>query len=166
MAPVGDSQQTCFGCLSIVQTIYKTPTDPKSIPNVCAKPVTSSDNSKGVGILYRSTAGQDPDVGEFAVAQPLLDCVADMQVVLSLDTNGDGTIDSHSQTAPVPLGSATTTNLAQTIRNQVREARVYILAQEGRRSPDFKYPGYPDSRILVGETINGVTYGESLYSKT
>jgi hypothetical protein len=59
---------------------------------------------------------------------PLLDCVADMQVIYQLDT---GTI---SYTDDI---SALTT---QQIRDQVREVRVYIIAHEGQRDVNYTYP--------------------------
>ncbi len=74
---------------------------------------------------------------------PILDCVADMQVVFRRDTgaytdnlatltetNGNGIID------------------AQEIREQITEVRVYILAHEGQR--DLNYT-YPNNAITVGE---------------
>lgn len=160
VAPVDDTTATSLLRMPFNRSDYyiKRPADSKAVPEACAKPENPADVSKGVGILYRSTASQKPSgTGEFAVAQPLLDCVADMQVVLALDTDGDGVIDSHSDTHPVPLGAPTATNLAQTIRNQVREVRVYILAQDGRKVPGFTYP---HQEILVGEVINGITYGK------
>ncbi|SNB46195.1 prepilin-type N-terminal cleavage/methylation domain-containing protein [Geobacter sp. DSM 9736] len=139
----------------------KRPEDTKSMPEMCAKPLDASNIAEGVGILYRSIAGQkpasadpsEPDPGGgFSAPYPLLDCVADMQVVHSLDTDGDGVVNLHSDTPP------TGADRAAAIRAQVREVRVYILAQEGRKSNTFRYP---DDRIWVGETINGVPFGRS-----
>lgn len=69
---------------------------------------------------------------------PLLDCVADMQVTFGLDTNGDGEVDVH-------LNEASTS--AQDIRDQVKEVRVYILAQEGKKDRSFSYP---TQKVWVG----------------
>ena len=128
----------------------KRPEEERSIPETCAKQVEAS-NTEGVGILYRSTASQvaGSSGGGFSPSNPLLDCVADMQVVYSLDSNGDGAVDLHSDT---PLASAAD------VRAQVKEVRVYILAQEGARSTGFTFP---HGSILVGERINGVDYGRS-----
>jgi len=128
----------------------KRPDLARSIPETCAKQVEDSD-TEGVGILYRSTASQVAGAsgGGFSPPYPLLDCVADMQVVYSLDSNGDGAVDLHSD---VPLANA------EAVRAQVKEVRVYILAQEGSRSSGFNSP---HSQILVGERINGVDYGRS-----
>jgi prepilin-type N-terminal cleavage/methylation domain-containing protein len=120
------------------------PDESRAMPATCAKQVTASD-SEGVGILYRSTASHGD--GGFSSFNPLLDCVADMQVVYSLDSNGDGSVDRHSDT---PLATA------DEVRAQVKEVRVYILAQEGAKSTGFNFP---DGSILVGERINGVNYG-------
>jgi hypothetical protein len=63
---------------------------------------------------------------------PLLDCVADMQVIYRRDTNNDGTIDNTTDDI-----SALT---AEQIRDQVREVRVYIIAHEGQRDVNYTYP--------------------------
>ena len=132
----------------------KRPSDARSIPEVCAKQADTSITDRGVGILYRSTAnqipGEDDGAGDFSAPYPLLDCVADMQVVYTLDTSGDGTVDTHDHT---PLASAAE------IRAQIREVRVYILAQDGGRTTEIADPG-SNSTIWVGENFNGVPYGK------
>jgi hypothetical protein len=70
---------------------------------------------------------------------PLLDCVADMQVVTYLDTNLDGLVDIDSNGLLLPD--------AQTIRDQLKEVRVYILAHEGQRDTSYTHTQNP---ILVG----------------
>jgi hypothetical protein len=71
---------------------------------------------------------------------PLLDCVADLQVIYRRDTDDDGTIDNTTDDI-----SALTT---QQIRDQVKEIRVYILAHEGQR--DVNYTQTPTT-IYVGD---------------
>lgn len=128
----------------------KRPDESRAMPEMCAKQVDESDPA-GLGILYRSTASQTPGASGagFSPPYPLLDCVADMQVVYSLDSNGDGSIDNHSDIPPAT---------AADVRAQVKEVRVYILAQEGAKSTGFTFP---HSSLLVGEKINGVDYGRT-----
>jgi hypothetical protein len=66
---------------------------------------------------------------------PLLDCVADMQVTYWLDTSSDGIIDWP----PLDDISDKTVYTAETIRNQLMEIRVYIVAHEGQRDPNFDF---------------------------
>ncbi len=84
---------------------------------------------------------------------PLFDCVADMQVIFRLDTNGDGIIDNTTDNI-----SALT---AQQIRDQVQEVRVYILAHEGQYDRNFTYPNStitipaaPDPGAGLGSTFD------------
>jgi prepilin-type N-terminal cleavage/methylation domain-containing protein len=96
------------------------------------------------GILYKATVNQsDGMLHEL----PLLDCVADMQVVFRLDTDGDGTIDTESNNIFFFT--------AQQIRQQVKEARVYILTHEGQRDVNYTYP---NSTVTVGEFGLGHTF--------
>jgi prepilin-type N-terminal cleavage/methylation domain-containing protein len=100
-----------------------------NMPSACAP---------GTGILYRATVNQsDGSLSEM----PLLDCVADMQLVYRLDTTGSGTINSSRDDLTSPLLSA-----AQ-IANQLKEVRVYILLHEGERDNAYQYPS---STIAVG----------------
>jgi len=111
---------------------------PASIPQACAA---------NTGVLYKATVNQ----GNGALnPDPLIDCVADMQVIYRLDTNNDGTIDSAVDTI-----SALT---AQQIREQLREVRVYILSHEGQRDSAFQYQS---STITVGEFGLGRTFNLS-----
>ena len=74
-----------------------------------------------------------------------MDCVANMQVVFRLDTNGDGIIDSTVGTTPaMPALSAVQ------IKQQVKEIQVYILAHEGTLDRGYRHEG--SSTITVGPT--------------
>lgn len=111
---------------------------PASIPQACAH---------NTGVLYKATVNQ----GNGALnPDPLIDCVADMQVIFRLDTNNDGTIDSTVDT----ISGLT----AQQIRDQLREVRVYILSHEGQRDSAFQYQS---STITVGEFGLGRTFNLS-----
>ncbi len=105
---------------------------PAAMPTHCAT---------GTGVLYKGVVSQ----GSGTLTElPLIDCVADMQIIIGLDTNGDGVIDSRVTTID---GFS-----AQQIREQVREVRVYILAQEGERDRSYKH----GSQIFViRDTIDG-----------
>jgi hypothetical protein len=80
------------------------------------------------GILYKATINHADGV---ANEMPIIDCVADMQVVFRTDTNGDGIADTTSNDI-----SALT---AQQIRDNVKEVRVHVLAQEGQRDPSYTH---------------------------
>jgi len=95
----------------------------------------------GTGVLTKAIVSQSN--GGFDVL-PLLDCVADMQVVTYLDTNGDGSGDTSSNGLSVAY--ATT---AQTIRDQLKEVHVYILAHEGQRDTSYVHSS---GTMLVGES--------------
>ncbi|UFS69645.1 prepilin-type N-terminal cleavage/methylation domain-containing protein [Geomonas sp. RF6] len=112
---------------------------PDDLPARCAK---------GTGRLSKMVLKQQGDAsGSQFTVFPLLDCVADLQVVVGLDTNGDGDIDLHTD----DLMNVNEFD-PRTIREQVKEIRVYILAQEGGRDPSFLYP-VPDAEkaIVVGD---------------
>jgi prepilin-type N-terminal cleavage/methylation domain-containing protein len=96
-----------------------------------------SNCAPGTGILYKATVNQvDGGLNEM----PLLDCVADMQVIFGLDTTGSGVVGTRMNNI-----TALTT---QQIREQVKEIRVYILIHEGEKD---KYYRYQNSVITVGE---------------
>ncbi len=88
--------------------------------------------ANGTGVLRKALISQSN--GTRANPLPLLDCVADMQVAYGLDTNDDGTINAYTNDL---TASGLTT--AQNIRDQVREIRVYVLANEGQRDPNLDY---------------------------
>ena len=111
---------------------------PASMPQACAP---------NTGVLYKATINQgngarNPD--------PLVDCVADMQVIYRLDTNNDGTIDSTVE----DISGLT----AQQIREQLKEVRVYILSHEGQKDSAFKYS---NGTVTVGEFGLGRTFNLS-----
>lgn len=73
----------------------------------------------GTGMLYRGQVSQKGNLKSF----PILDCVADFQVVF---LNGDG----------VATDIDFPDDAARQIREHVKEVRLYILAQQGKRTPD------------------------------
>lgn len=99
----------------------------------------------GTGLLYKALLIHSD--GSFA-QYPLVECVADMQVIFSLDTNGDDGVDVHI--AEDGLSALT----AKEIRAQLKEIRVYIVAQEGGKDTGYSYPS---PTISVGEYGSGRT---------
>jgi prepilin-type N-terminal cleavage/methylation domain-containing protein len=114
---------------------------PTTIPQACAP---------NTGILYKASINQSNGAIN---PEPLIDCVADMQIIYRLDTNNDGTIDS---TVDDISGLS-----AQQIREQLREIRVYILSHEGQGDKGFRYEPTPINPHLItvgefglGRTVN------------
>lgn len=99
----------------------------------------------GTGILMKSVINQAD--GNRGAGMPLLDCVADMQVIYRRDTDNNGDVDN--ETDDISLLTA------QEIREQVKDVRVYILAHEGQRDVNYTYPS---STITVGEFALGRTF--------
>jgi hypothetical protein len=96
-----------------------------TIPSRCAA---------GTGILMKYLISQAN--GDRTEGMPLLDCVADIQIIFRLDRNGDGTLSTTDV-----LNTLTGTPLtAQELREQLKEVRVYILAHEGQKDPGYTYP--------------------------
>jgi hypothetical protein len=99
------------------------------------------------GVLYKATVNHN---GGGMNEMPLIDCVADMQVIYRLDTNNNGTIDSTVNN----ISGLT----AQQVREQVKEVRVYIVSHEGQKDQSFKYR---NSTITVGEIFGGILFGST-----
>lgn len=120
--------------------IYR-PTNDKKVPDTCAKVAnTSIQDTTGIGILYKAVMNQAN--GSYT-NYPLLDCVLDMQVVYGFDTAEPEGIDFHTG---APLTSAID------IRTQLKEVRVYILAQDGGKDRSYTYP---NSSVYIGEFDSG-----------
>jgi len=117
----------------------------ESVSSVCA-PHT--------GVLYKTTLNH----GGSHTYYPILDCAADLQVVQYLDTNGDGKVDYKTEVLDEVVLSA------EVQREQLREIRIYILAQQGKIDRSYSYPVADQERaIVVGdatwEPSLGVTFG-------
>jgi hypothetical protein len=114
------------------------------------------------GVLYKGVCNHGD--GSYTPL-PLLDCVADMQVVYTLDMNEDGEAGTYANPAGESTGSeilnadtGTVPNTllnAQLLRRRLKEIRVYILAQDGGRDRNFTYPS---STVTVGEFDMGRTF--------
>jgi prepilin-type N-terminal cleavage/methylation domain-containing protein len=102
----------------------------------------------GTGILYKAVLDQGD--GNFGPPMPLLDCVADMQVIFRWDALGDGVLQPINDISGLSGG-------AQDVRDKVKEVRVYILAHEGQKDNNYTQQQNP---IPVG-TEFGVSLGRS-----
>ncbi len=136
---------------------------PTSLPAFCAP---------GTGVLYRATVTHG--AGEYNYI-PLLDCVANMQVVLGWSFNSgteklqdsvhvyssmpDKTNYMPLNVVPAPgITLPLTTNAdiqgwlqdPKGLREHLKLIKIYILVQEGKRDPNYTYPL---SSILVGDQI-------------
>jgi prepilin-type N-terminal cleavage/methylation domain-containing protein len=107
--------------------------------------------AEDTGILYKGTVNHGNGL---LTELPVLDCVANLQVVYRRDTDGDDIPDTESD-----AGWANTV-IAADIRDQVKEVRVYILAHEGQYDPSYTFDDYDDAvneTITIGEFGDGYT---------
>lgn len=110
-----------------VDYYVKRPTTAGSMPSRCAS---------GTGILYKAIMNHG--VGGFTQL-PLLECVADMQVVFNVAADGINGVD-------VNQGGLTGLS-AKEIRQQLKMVKIYIVAHEGGRDTGFNYA---NQTITVG----------------
>jgi prepilin-type N-terminal cleavage/methylation domain-containing protein len=97
-----------------------------NVPSRCAP---------NTGVLVKATINHGDGLRN---AMPLLDCVADFQVDYWLDTDADGIIDWSTDTSKPPSDDISGLTAKQ-IRDQVREVRVYIVAQDGQRDMNYDF---------------------------
>jgi len=102
------------------------------IANNPAYPVysTPAHCASNTGVLVKAVMAHD-DSGTRNLL-PLLDCVADLQVVYGLDTDADRVVNAWTDT----LGTLS----AADIRTQLVELNVHILAHVGQRDDSYTYP--------------------------
>ncbi len=107
----------------------------------------------GTGVLTKAVVNHT-DAAGFQYL-PLMDCVADMQVIFRLDRDGDGQIDFGGTNELTDLSSAALT--AEQIRTQVKEVRIYVLAQEGQYDRSYTHTTNP---VAVGsDPVVGASLG-------
>ena len=102
---------------------------------------TSPSCAPNTGTLIKGVLNSAGGITEY----PLIDCVANMQVLFRIDTNGDGVPDQTVSNLAT-YGTPPDPNL---VRQYVKEIRVYILAHEGTLDRSFNY-NTPD--IVVGDS--------------
>ena len=112
--------------------------DTTAVPQRCAP---------NTGVLVKAVVAQEA-TGSTPNLLPLMDCVADMQIVYGLDTDANPlTVLSWSD-----IISGLT---ADAIRTQLKEVHVHILAQEGQRDDSY---AYPYDNVTVGSEGAGRSY--------
>lgn len=111
---------------------------PENPPPACAP---------NTGVLYKAVLSHSAGFTE----TPLLDCVADMQVVYGTGPVGSTQVNLHDITLPG-------TGSAKDIREQLKEIRVYLLAHTGRKDTGYTHP---DSVMAVGESFGGPLLGRN-----
>jgi prepilin-type N-terminal cleavage/methylation domain-containing protein len=112
--------------------------------------ITPQRCAPGTGVLVKAPIRHVTGGNNYDTYLPFLDCVADMQVIFGLDNDGDG--DFEPTVSADGYSDDISAFTAQQIRDQVKEVRVYILAHEGQRDPNFTYTTNP---VTVGEFAMG-----------
>jgi prepilin-type N-terminal cleavage/methylation domain-containing protein len=124
----------------------------------------------GAGVLYKSTLNQvGGSTGGAMTDIPILDCVADMQVVLGWSTTDPAgpALDAYTNAdvSTVSVAGAWTPSLTEPadIRKHLKLITVYILAQDGGKDKTFTNPagnfyagaGIPTTNVSsLDHTIN------------
>lgn len=106
-----------------------------NVPSRCAN---------GTGVLTKAIVSHSN--GQLSDFSPLLDCVADFQVVFGVDIttpSPDGIVDCYTN----DLSNTGITD-AENTRERVKELRVYILAHEGQMDRNFRFD---TNSIRVGD---------------
>ncbi len=104
------------------------------------------------GVLVKAVVAHDA-AGTTPILLPLLDCVADMQVVYGLDLNADGAVDP-------PWVSDISAMTAANTRTRLAEIRVHILAHDGERDDSYRTP---TDNVFVGSESQGRNFDVSLF---
>jgi len=111
-----------------VDYYIKRPTTPGSMPTRCAP---------GTGILYKGVMSHS---GGGFTQYPLVECIADMQVVFNVAADGVNGVD-------VDQGGLTGLS-AKEIRQQLKMIKIYIVGHEGGKDTGFNYA---TQNLVVGE---------------
>ncbi|MEW6569832.1 MAG: type II secretion system protein [Nitrospirota bacterium] len=114
------------------------------------------------GVLEKVVVNQSD--GGLTQFLPLLDCVADMQIIYRLDMDDNGEAGTYADADGSNVSSTdggNVTNVQQTmgdaelLRNRLKEIRVYVLAHEGQIDRFFTFSGFTlgacPTCIRVGE---------------
>jgi prepilin-type N-terminal cleavage/methylation domain-containing protein len=100
---------------------------------------TGTSCAPGTGTLFKAVANHG---NNGFTTYPVMDCVANLQVVFRVDTNGDGIPDS----TVTDISGLTAIQL----KEQVKEIQIYMLAHEGTLDRAYRHNG--SGTILVGPT--------------
>lgn len=115
---------------------------PATMPGMCAP---------NTGVLYKATVNHADGKLKY---NPILDCVADMQVVLGWDLDLDGNVETWSNadgSVTSPASTAVATALSQAandatstatpnIRNSLKVVKIYLIVQNGGRDLSYTSP--------------------------
>jgi prepilin-type N-terminal cleavage/methylation domain-containing protein len=116
-------------------------TEENRLPQRCAP---------NTGILYKALVDHaNGSVSSPGSELPLLDCVADLQVVYILDSSSNGQITETESLAGLTMSD---------IRDQLKSIQVYVLSHEGGKDSLYTYP---NETIAVGPTVDGITAGSN-----
>ncbi len=111
--------------------------DNTTVPTHCAP---------NTGVLVKATLNQSDN--NFSIV-PVVDCVADFQIIYYRDTDGDGGWDQ------IDNANGLDGLTAEQIRDQVKAVRYYILTHEGGLDRTYTHP---NATVNVGEVAaDGVT---------
>jgi prepilin-type N-terminal cleavage/methylation domain-containing protein len=123
--------------------------------------ITPQRCAPNTGVLVKAPIKQDTSANNYDTYLPLLDCVADMQIVYALDNDENGSFEDGVGAPPDAYSDDISALTAQQVRNRVKEIRVYILAHEGQRDPNYTYPAdtigvpaAPDPGAGLGRTLD------------
>lgn len=139
---------------------YFISTSAQSVPPFCAP---------STGVLYKAVVKHSDRLYEYL---PIMDCVADMQIVLGWDASEGGKANNLSGYSDVSGANASGVATAdvqawlsdpKSIREHLKLVKVYILAQEGKRDSNYSYP---NPSIVVGDAFNGETSMTKTYNFT
>lgn len=128
-----------------------------------SRPTTNmpSQCAPNTGILYKAVMNQAD--GGFQ-ALPLLDCVADMQVVFITDSDMNPLTNPVLVDADFPYTGVGLT--AEQIRDQIKGVLIYILAHEGQRDPNFTFINFSTGCGAVANCIRvGDIYGVTPFGR-
>lgn len=137
------------------------------------------------GILYKAVVRHGSSTGGAYDYLPLLDCVADMQIVLGWDSVDsrpvtdpkNSRVDAYSSLPQVFDGTVSAVSLNSDIsasavaakikgwlsdpkglREQLKVVKVYILAQDGKIDRNYKAP---TTSIIVGDAAYGTSFAKT-----
>jgi len=142
------------------RTDYFISTTAGSVPSFCAP---------STGILYKASVNH---AGGGYINMPIMDCIADMQIVLGWDGSEGGKANNISGYSDINGSNTSGVSSAdvqswltdsKSIREHLKLIKVYILAQEGKRDSNFTYPL---SSIVIGDSENGETVMTKSYTFT
>ncbi len=117
-------------------------------PAVCASGTQSLLRAESMKVAQTDDA-DEPNGGD-----PLFSCVRNFQVAFGLDANDDGDLDTWDDGGTTLAGYS-----FEDQRKRVKQVRVYLLVQQGRRDSDYQYP---NATVRVGDASLGAGVGEDV----